>query len=57
MYIQKRIEELRRAKAGKQKPETPELFQLVIDCRDETDQRKLYDRLRNDGYKCKVVTM
>ena len=35
----------------------PEAYQLLVDCRDETDQRRLFDRLSGEGYACRVLTL
>jgi hypothetical protein len=35
----------------------PELFQLVVECENEDQQRQLYERLSADGYKCRVLTL
>lgn len=35
----------------------PESFQILVDCRDEPDQRSLYERLTADGYGCRVLTI
>jgi hypothetical protein len=35
----------------------PEVFQLVIECRDEADQRGLYERLTAEGYSCKPLNL
>jgi hypothetical protein len=35
----------------------PEVFQLVVQCRDETDQRTLFDRLSAEGYACKPLNL
>ncbi|HWC88699.1 MAG TPA: hypothetical protein VG433_03570 [Pirellulales bacterium] len=35
----------------------PEVFQLVIECRDEADQRTLYERLSAEGYACKPLNL
>jgi hypothetical protein len=35
----------------------PKLFQLVIECRDENQQRELYERLTASGHVCKVMTL
>lgn len=35
----------------------PTLFQLVIECRDETQQREVYERLAAAGIACKVMTL
>lgn len=33
------------------------MFQIVVQCRDEDDQQRVYERLERDGYKCKVQTL
>lgn len=35
----------------------PESFQVVIDCDDEDAQRELYDRMTQEGYPCRVLTL
>lgn len=35
----------------------PNLFQVVIDCRDEDEQRELYERMTSEGLKCRVLTL
>lgn len=37
--------------------EIPELFQVVAECRNETEQEALYERLRGEGYKCRLMTL
>lgn len=37
--------------------EIPESFQVVIECEDENDQEALYDRMRKEGYRCRVLTL
>ena len=37
--------------------DVPTLFQIVVECDDETGQRELYERLTNGGYKCRVMTL
>jgi hypothetical protein len=34
-----------------------ELFQLVVQCRDEDDQRDLYEELVGRGYRCRVLSL
>lgn len=38
-------------------PPIPELFQIVIECSDETNQRELFERLRADGLKCRLLNL
>lgn len=35
----------------------PETFQVVIDCRDEAEQRVLFERLAGEGFKCRVLNL
>ncbi len=35
--------------------EIPELYQLVVECRDLCEQEELFDRLTAEGYSCRVV--
>jgi hypothetical protein len=35
----------------------PEAFQLVVECRDESEQEELYERMRGEGYRCRVLTL
>ncbi len=37
--------------------EIPESFQVVIECRDEDEQQAMYDRMRKEGYRCRVLTL
>ncbi len=38
-------------------PEIPEAWQVVAHCRDEDDQRALYERLTREGYRCRTLVM
>jgi hypothetical protein len=35
----------------------PEAFQVVIECRDETEQQAVYERFCGEGYACKLLTL
>ncbi len=35
----------------------PESFQVVVECGDETEQQNVYERMRAEGYKCRVLTL
>jgi hypothetical protein len=35
----------------------PESYQVVVECRDEADQRAVFERMRADGYRCRVLTL
>jgi ParB-like chromosome segregation protein Spo0J len=34
-----------------------ESFQVAVECRDEADQKQLFDRLTAEGYSCRLLTM
>jgi len=35
----------------------PEAYQVVVECEDEAEQEKLFERLRGEGYRCRVLTL
>ena len=35
----------------------PESYQVVVECRDEEDQQVVFERMRADGYRCRVLTL
>ncbi len=35
----------------------PESYQVVVECRDEADQETVYERMRAEGYRCRVLTL
>jgi hypothetical protein len=35
----------------------PELWQLLIQCRDEKDQEQLYRELQERGYRCRALIL
>ncbi len=35
----------------------PESYQVVVECRDESDQQSVFERMRADGYRCRVLTL
>jgi hypothetical protein len=35
----------------------PESYQVVIECRDEEDQHSIFERMRAEGYRCRVLTL
>lgn len=37
--------------------DVPEAFQVVIECRDEAQQRSVYDRMTAEGFKCRLLTL
>jgi len=37
--------------------DVPEAFQVVIECRDEAEQRAIYERMTGEGLKCRLLTL
>ncbi len=35
----------------------PEAYQVVVECRDESQQREVYDRLVAEGFSCRLLTL
>ncbi len=35
----------------------PELFQVVVQCDNEEEQREIYERMREEGRRCRVLTL
>jgi hypothetical protein len=35
----------------------PEIYQVVIECRHEREQRAVYERMRGEGFRCRVLTL
>jgi hypothetical protein len=33
------------------------LFDVVVECPDENGQKRLYDRLNDEGYSCRLFTL
>jgi ParB-like chromosome segregation protein Spo0J len=38
-------------------PAFPEAFQVVIECRDESQQQEVFERMTGEGYSCKLLTL
>jgi hypothetical protein len=35
----------------------PDSYQVVVECRDEQDQQAVFERMRAEGYRCRVLTL
>ncbi len=35
----------------------PESYQVVVECRDEADQQTVFEKMRAEGYRCRVLTL
>ena len=44
-------------RADRPEVEIPESFQVVVECDDEDEQQAVYTRMREEGYKCRVLTL
>jgi len=38
-------------------PPAPDLFEVVVDCRDEADQKDFFERMQKEGRKCRLLTL
>jgi ParB/Sulfiredoxin domain len=47
------------ALAATERPEVivPESYQVVVECCDEKEQKTIYERMRSEGYRCRVLTL
>jgi ParB-like chromosome segregation protein Spo0J len=45
------------ASADRPEVAVPESYQVVVECRDEQDQQTVYERMRSEGYRCRVLTL
>ncbi len=43
--------------AGEEDMAVPELYQIVVTCRDETQQQELFQQLQTQGWECRVLTL
>ncbi|NMC21147.1 MAG: ParB N-terminal domain-containing protein [Thermogutta sp.] len=42
---------------GESEPPLPDVFQIVVQCRDEDQQRELFERLTGEGFSCRLVNL
>lgn len=35
----------------------PESYQVVVECEGETQQQQVYERMRSEGFRCRVLTL
>jgi len=35
----------------------PETYELIVECKDETDQRSKFEKLKSEGYKLRILTL
>jgi hypothetical protein len=71
MSIRNRIEKVHRTRAGCVRTKegskssaaemaertVPEIYQVVVECRHEREQQAVFERMRAEGYRCRVLTL
>ena len=35
----------------------PETYEIIVECRDEADQKRIFDKLKSEGYKLRILTL
>ena len=43
--------------SGPPEVDVPEAFQVVVECRDEDQQRAVYQQMTDEGFKCRLLTL
>jgi hypothetical protein len=51
------LEELANGASDRPEVEIPQSFQVVVECEDEDDQQAVFTRMREEGYRCRVLTL
>ena len=46
-----------RPRTSNSQPTPLEVYQVIIHCRDEAQQRELFDRLRGEGLRCRLTVL
>ena len=49
--------ETRGGREGGRATEVPEIYQVVVECRHEREQQAVFERMRGEGYRCRVLTL
>ena len=52
-----KADELLAAAADRPEVDVPESYQVVVECADEADQQAVFERMRAEGYRCRVLTL
>jgi hypothetical protein len=45
------------AAAKGQRDRVPEIYQVVVECRHEREQQAVFERMRGEGFRCRVLTL
>jgi hypothetical protein len=35
----------------------PETYEIIVECRDEADQKNIYEKLKLEGYRLRILTL
>jgi len=63
LYEQLLLDQLRRENEEDQDDiagqceDVPESYEVMIECRDEAEQKRVYQRMQKDGFKCRLLTL
>ena len=52
-----KADELLAEPADRPEVPVPECYQVVVECADEADQEAVFERMRAEGYRCRVLTL
>jgi hypothetical protein len=59
--VERRLERLRRgdgkASSDARGRELPDLYQVVVECRNEAEQRELFERMRGEGRRVRLLVL
>jgi len=47
----------RARRVAKEDKKVPEIYEVVIECRHEREQRAVFERMRGEGFQCRVLTL
>lgn len=50
-------EDLKEENNTKKSKDIKNVFEVVIECKDEREQEKIYNNISKEGYKCRVLTL
>jgi hypothetical protein len=51
------VDEAYQAVSDRPEVEIPESWQVVVECGSEEEQQEVYERMRGEGFKCRVLTL
>lgn len=47
----------RRSRSPRGRAAGDDLYQVVVTCRDEAEQRRVFERLHAEGYECRLLVI